>query len=42
MMKTGEDRNVIGALRGHLEFSESDANALEVSGGAQNLEVWLA
>ena len=42
MMKTDEDRNVIGALRGHLEFSESDGNASEVSGGAQSLEVWLA
>ena len=32
MMKTDEDRNVIGVLRGRLEFSESDGNVLEVLG----------
>ena len=42
MMKTNEDRNVIGVLRGHLEFSESDSNALEGLGGAQSSGVWLA
>ena len=42
MMKTNEDRNVIGVLRGHLELSESDGNALEVLGGAQSSGVWLA
>ena len=41
MTKTDEDRNVIGVLRGHSEFSESNGNALEVSGGAQSLGVWL-
>ena len=39
MMKTDEDRNVIGVLRGHLEFSESDGKVLEVSGDAQSLGV---
>ena len=46
MMKTNEDRNVIGVLRGCLGFSESDDNALEVSlevsGVGQSLGVWLA
>ena len=42
MMKTDEDRNVIGVLRGRLEFSESDGNALEVLGGTWSLGVWLA
>ena len=41
MMKTNEDRDVIGVLRGHLEFSESDGNVSEVSGGAWSLGVWL-
>ena len=41
MMKTNEDRNVIGVLRGCLEFSESDSNVLEGLGGAQSLGVWL-
>ena len=42
MMKTDEDRNVIRVLGGHSEFLESDGNALEVSGDAQSLGVWLA
>ena len=42
MMKTDEDRNVIGVLGGCLEFSESTSNALEASGGAWSLGVWLA
>ena len=42
MMKTDEDRNVIGVLRGCLEFSESNGNASEVSGGARSSGVWLA
>ena len=33
-MKTDEDRNVIGVLRGCLEFLESDGNASEALGGA--------
>ena len=33
MMKTNEDRNVIGVLGGCLEFSESGSNASEGSGG---------
>ena len=41
-MKTDEDRNVIGVFGGHLEFSESDGNASEVSGGAWSSGVWLA
>ena len=36
MMKTNEDRNVIGVLGGHLEFSVSDSNVSEGSGGAWN------
>ena len=32
MMKTIEDRNVIGVLGGHSEFSESDGNASECKG----------
>ena len=32
MMKTDEDRNVIGILGGHSEFSESDGNASECKG----------
>ena len=42
MMETNEDRNVIGVLRGCLEFLESNDNALEVSGGAWSSGVWLA
>ena len=42
MMKANEDRNVIRVLQGHLEFSESESNVLEGSGGAQSLGVWLA
>ena len=42
MMKTNEDRNVIGVLQGRLEFLESDSNALEGLGGAWSLGVWLA
>ena len=42
MMKTDEDRNVIGVLGGCLEFSESDDNTLEVLGGSRSLGVWLA
>ena len=42
MMKTDEDRNVIGVLGGHLRFSESDDNVLEVSGVGQSLGAWLA
>ena len=41
MMKTNEDRNVIGVLGGHLEFLESDSNASEGSGGAWSSGVWL-
>ena len=41
MMKTNEDRNVIGVLGGHLEFSESDGNVLKVLGGAWSSGVWL-
>ena len=41
MMKTDEDRNVIGVLRGCSEFLESDGNALEVLGVAQSSGVWL-
>ena len=41
MMKTDEDRNVIGVLRGCLEFSESDGNVSEVLGGAQSSGVWF-
>ena len=41
MMKTDEDRNVMGVLGGHSEFSESDGNVSEVSGGAWGLGVWL-
>ena len=36
MMKTDEDRNVIGVLRGHSEFSESDSNVSEVLGSARS------
>ena len=32
MMKTDEDRNVIGVLRGHSGSSESDGNVSEVLG----------
>ena len=42
MMKTGEDRNVIGVLGGHLEFSEGDGNVSEVLGAGQSSGVWLA
>ena len=38
MMKTNEDRNVIGVLGGCLEFLESNSNALEGPGGV--LGVW--
>ena len=41
MMKTNEDRNVIGVLQGHSEFLKSESNASEDSGGAQSLGVWL-
>ena len=41
MMKTDEDRNVIGILGGCLEFLESYDNASEVSGGAWSSGVWL-
>ena len=41
MMKTNEDRNVIGILGGHLEFSESNSNASEGLRGAQSSGVWL-
>ena len=41
MMKTNEDRNVIGVLRGRLEFSESDSNVLEGLGGTRSLGVLL-
>ena len=41
MMKTVEDRNVIGILGGHSEFLESDDSALEVLGNAWSLGVWL-
>ena len=40
-MKINEDRNVIGVLGGCSEFSESDDNASEVSGGAQSSGIWL-
>ena len=42
MMKTNEDRNVIGVLQGRSEFLESESNASEGSGGVQSLGVWLA
>ena len=42
MMKTDEDRNVIGVLGGCLEFLESDGNVLEVLGVGQSLGAWLA
>ena len=42
MMKTDEDRNVIGVLRGQSGFSESDDNASEVSGVGQSSGAWLA
>ena len=41
MMKTDEDRNVIGVLRGHSGFSESNGNASEVSGVGWSLGAWL-
>ena len=37
MMKTDEDKNVIGVLGGHSEFLESDGNVSEVLG---MLGVW--
>ena len=37
MMKTDEDRNVIGVLGGHSEFLESNGNVSEISG---LLRVW--
>ena len=42
MMKTNEDRNVIGVLGGCLEFSESNSNASEGSGGAWSLGVLVS
>ena len=42
MMKINEDRNVIGVLIGHSEFSESNDNVLEGLGGAWSSGVWLA
>ena len=42
MMKTDEDRNVIGVLRGCSEFLESNGNALEVLGVTRSSGVWLA
>ena len=42
MMKTDEDRNVIGVLRGCSEFLESNGNVSEVSGATQSSGVWLA
>ena len=42
MMKTDEDRNVIGVLRGHLGFSEGDGNVSEVLGIGQSSGAWLA
>ena len=42
MMKTDEDRNVIGVLGGCSEFSESDGSASEVLWVARSLGVWLA
>ena len=39
MMKTDEDRNVIGVLGGHSGVSESNGSVLEVSGGAWRLGV---
>ena len=42
MMKTNEDRNVIGVLQGRSEFSESDSNVSEGSGGTRSSGVWLA
>ena len=41
MMKTDEDRNVIRVLGGCSEFSESNGNVSEVSGGAWSSGVWL-
>ena len=41
MMKTNEDRNVIGVLRGCSEFSKSNSNASEGLGGAWSSGVWL-
>ena len=41
MMKTDEDRNVIGVLGGHLGFLESNGNVSEVSGVGWSLGVWL-
>ena len=42
MMKTNEDRNVIGVLGGHLEFLESDSNPLEGSGGYSEFGVLVS
>ena len=42
MMKTNEDRNVIGILQGRSEFLESDSNVSEGSGGTWSSGVWLA
>ena len=41
MMKTNEDRNVIGVLQGCSEFLECDSNVSEGLGGTQSLGVWL-
>ena len=40
--QNNKDRNVIGVLRGCLEFSESNGSVLEVLGGVWSLGVWLA
>ena len=42
MMKTDEDRNMIGILGCHSGFSESDDSVVEVSGFCQRLGAWLA
>ena len=41
MMKTDEDRNVIGVLGGCLGFLESNGNVLEVSGVGRSSGAWL-
>ena len=42
MIKTGEDRNVVGVLRGHSGFLESNDNVSEVLGVGWSLGAWLA
>ena len=42
MIKTNEDRNVIGVLRGCSEFSESKSNVSEGSGGCSEFEVLVS